>query len=291
MSDQSYIDIKESYVDEKLKEFFGAEKNDVNIDNICLFAAKTVEEYNEAAEKKIKGKQKLDAAVDLAKTIIEKSVAFVEEDQRRQIVKNIYYNLESIPQTIQFIVSLTNNPNIVNAHKWVLSKSRKVVEVVDKKTGGLFSRLCCNKPKPEAPVAEEAGQESKPEEEPKAEVKKLTKEELKKQKEDEIKRQKEEKLQRELENLRMTPEERAAKVKEAKDKAEAEKKAAKEKIENDKKAAKEQKRLDEIKRKEKKLQEALDKLKKEEEAPKPEEPVKVEEVKVEEKPAEEPKSE
>ena len=82
MSDQSYIDIKESYVDEKLKEFFGTDKNDVNIDNICLFAAKTVEEYNEAAEKKIKGKQKLDAAVDLAKTIIEKSVAFVEEDQR-----------------------------------------------------------------------------------------------------------------------------------------------------------------------------------------------------------------
>jgi hypothetical protein len=278
-----FIDIRESYVDAKLREFFEGTTNDVNIDNICLFAAKTVEEYNQSSETKLKGKQKHEAAVDLAKRVIEKSVAFVADEQKRQTIKNLYYNIESIPQTIDFIVNISNNPNIVNAGKWVVNKIAKNVT-----QGGCFSRLfsLCKR----GAVAKE-GQgeqpETKVEEKVEEKPKPLTKEEKRKLKMDEERKKREEKLQKELEDLRLTPEEKAARVKaaeeerkkaieDAKKAKEEEKLAAKKAIED----KKEEKRLEKLKKKEAALKEALEKLNSQHTTPK-EEPAKEEPAKEE----------
>ena len=165
-STATFVDIKQAYVDEKLREFFQKEGREVNIDNICLFAAKTVSEYNTISEIKLKGRQKLEAATELARSVIEKTVAFVSEDKRREVVKNIYHNINTIETTIQFIVDISNDPNIVKPGKWILDTSKKVKETVDetdKKSGGLITKLkaCLFKPKP---AKEE--EEKKPEEEP-----------------------------------------------------------------------------------------------------------------------------
>jgi hypothetical protein len=266
-SQETYVDIKESYVNEKLREFFETEKNEVNIDNICLFSAAIVEEYNDLSEQKLKGQQKLEAAVELAKRIVEKTVHFVQEDQRRQVVKNIYYNIETIPQTIEFICRISGNPNLINANKWVLNKAKKIKEEVQKSKVGFFASLCCRK------GASPSSQETTPpqEAEPPVDKKKL--------KEEEKRKKAEERLQRELEELRMTPEERKARdlaVKEeaAKKKLEAEemKKAAKEAKIQAKKDKEEKKRLEKLRKKELELEQELNKIKSASEKPPVEEP-------------------
>jgi hypothetical protein len=256
---ETYVDIKESYVDEKLREFFETEKNEVNIDNICLFSTMIVEEYNKLSEHKLKGQQKFEAATDLAKRIIEKTVTFVTEDHRRQVVKNIYYNIDAIPQTIQFICRISGNPNLVNADKWILNKVKKVSETVKESKSFLSKILCCTK-KAQEPLEAPAA-------EPVVETPPVDKKKLK---QEEKRRLAEEKLQRELEEIRMTPEEKEARAKAAKEaKIQAKKdkeeqvKAAKEAKIQAKKDLEEQKRLEKIKQKEKELQEALNKLKEE----------------------------
>ena len=122
---QKIIDINQVYVDQKLREFFERDKNTVDIDNICLFSAKTIEEYNQSSETKLTGPQKLEAANELAKTIIEKVVVFVPEDDRRKVTKNIFNNLDSISSTIQFIIRISNDPNLVNAGKWVRETAKR----------------------------------------------------------------------------------------------------------------------------------------------------------------------
>jgi type IV secretory pathway VirB10-like protein len=258
---ETYVDIKESYVDVKLREFFETEKNDVNIDNICLFSAMVVEDYNHLSEHKLKGKQKFEAATDLAKRIIEKTVAFVAEDQRRQVVKNIYYNIDAIPQTIEFICKISGNPNLVNANKWVLDKVNKAKEEVVAKKSLLSRIFSCSKADPTPVESTEVVEAETPSEVP-VDKKKL--------KQEEKRRKAEEKLQKELEEIRMTPEEKEAKIKAAKEAkiqakkdAEEQKKAAKEAKIQAKKDAEEQKRLEKLKQKERELQEALDKLKEE----------------------------
>jgi hypothetical protein len=266
---ETYVDIKESYVDEKLREFFETEKNEVNIDNICLFSTMIVEDYNQLSEHKLKGQQKFEAATDLAKRIIEKTVTFVTEDHRRQVVKNIYYNIDAIPQTIQFICRISGNPNLVNANKWVLNKVKKVKEEVVEHKSLLARIFSCSKSASETAESEptpstdstEVVEPEKPAEPP-VDKKKL--------KQEEKRRKAEEKLQKELEEIRMTPEEKEAKIKAAKEAkiqakkdAEEQKKAAKEAKIQAKKDAEEQKRIEKLKQKEKELQEALDKLKEE----------------------------
>ena len=257
---ETYVDIKESYVNEKLREFFETDKNEVNIDNICLFSAKTVEEYNEISENKLKGQQKLEAAVELAKRIVEKTVNFVHEDQRRQVVKNIYYNIDSIPQTIEFICRISGNPNLINANKWVLNKAKKIHKEIKESKVGFFASLCCRKAK--EPTQEPAPVEEKTEEEVVVVVDK------KKLKEEEKRKREEERLQRELEELRMTPEEKQARAQAAKDEAakqkqeaEDKKKAAKEAKIQEKKDREEKKRLDKLKKKEQELEQELNKIK------------------------------
>ena len=234
----TFVDIKEAYVDEKLRDFFEVEKHEVNIDNICLFSAKVIEEYNFSSEKKLVGKQKLEAAVSLSKTIIEKTVNFIPEDIRRQVVKNIYYNIDAIPQTIQFIVDISNNPNLINAEKWVLNTAKKVHDAVKESAPGIFSKLfCCfSKKTVQEPAQEPAAQEPAQEpaaQEPVVKVSKTEEKALAK------KAKKEAELRAKLEDLNLTPEERKAKK-------QAEKDAAKQKIEQ----AKAEKKAAELKKKE-----------------------------------------
>lgn len=278
----TFVDIKEAYVDEKLREFFETEKHEVNIDNICLFSSKVIEEYNFSSETKLMGKQKLEAAVDLSKTIIEKTVAFVPEDLRRQVVKNIYYNIESIPQTIQFIVDISNNPNLINAEKWILNTVKKTKEAVKEKTPGLIKRMfsCCSSTKKtEEPLPQES-EETVPETKVEEPVVKVSKSE---EKALANKAKKEAELRAKLEELNMTPEERKAKK-------EAEKEAAKQKIEQAKaeKKAAEQKKKDDAEREKREkraaqLREELEKLseKPAEEVKEVKEEVKTESVEVE----------
>jgi hypothetical protein len=255
---ETYVDIKESYVNEKLREFFETDKNEVNIDNICLFSAKTVEEYNELSEHKLKGQQKLEAAVELAKRIVEKTVNFVHEDQRRQVVKNIYYNIDSIPQTIEFICRISGNPNLINANKWVLNKVKKVHKEIKESKVGFLASLCCRKIKEQVEQPAPEDKTSEP----------VVVVDKKKIKEDEKRRKAEERLQKELEELRMTPEEKQARAQAVKDEAakqkkeaEDKKKAAKEAKIQEKKDREEKKRLDKLKKKEQELEQELNKIK------------------------------
>jgi hypothetical protein len=273
----SFVDIKESYVDEKLREFFEKDDRDVNIDNICLFAAKTVEEYNLMAEIKLQGKQKLEAATELAKSVIEKTIAFVAEDKRRVIVKNIYYNMGAIQSTIQFIVDVSNNPNLINAGKWV----QNTKQAVQAKKGALKSRFftCFGKSEKndEPPKNQEVTETSiKTEEEvPETSVKtekidkNAEKARVRKEKEDAERKRREEELQAKLEDLKLTPEERTAKKEEeAKAKKEKEK-AKKEEAKAEKEEAKAQKEEAKAKKEEakaKKEEEKKEKERKEKEA-------------------------
>jgi len=282
--EETYVDMKESYIDEKMREFFETDKNEVNIDNICFFAARTVEEYNTMSETKLKGQQKFEAATELAKKIIEKTVTFVHEDQRRQVVKNIYYNIDSIPQTIQFICRISNDPNLINANKWVLNKAKQIQNA---NAPGLLRRLFCCRSSPTGPAQPEVSTEESPvtpetaPAEPKVDKKKLKLEERK--------RKAEEELQRQLEELRMTPEEKEARKKAAQEEVarvkrekEEQKKAAKEAKIREKREKEEQKRLEKLKKKEEELQRQLEKIKTESKEDVPMEEVEKVEAAVEE---------
>ena len=220
---ETFVDIKQSYVDEKLREFFETEHVEVNFENICLFSAKIVEEYNAKSEKKLRGKQKYEAAVELAKSVIEKSLAFVPEEARRTVVRNIYHNVEHVGQTIQFIIDLSNNPNIVNMGKWVENAKRKTMalfgdeeegeETSNKRGEGCMSRwFACFRSKPNEEPSEEPKEE--PSEEASEEVGEQNPEDVVVEEKPaqpskkEVKRQKKaEKLRKKLELLSMTPEE------------------------------------------------------------------------------------
>lgn len=284
---ETFVDIKQSYVDEKLREFFEVDHVEVNIDNICLFAAKTVEEYNNKAEKKLKGVQKFEAAVELAKSVVERSMAFVPEDLRRSVTKNIYHNVDAIGQTIQFIVDISNNPNIVNVGKWVENTKKKVRNAItgegegdETPKRGLFSRcLGCfrssDKPKEES---EESKEEESPVEESEVvvEEKEESKEEAPKPpSKKELKKEREaEKLRKRLELLSMTEEEKAERRKEEREAVEKKKKEEREAVEQKKREKKEaiekKKKEKEEAKKEAKKEKLLKKIEKLNETPKEE---------------------
>lgn len=194
---QKVIEINQTYVDEHLREFFDAKQTPVNIDNICLFSAKTIEEYNIRSEVKLAGQQKLEAACELAKNVIDKAMVFVPEDQRRKISKNIYHNIDSIESTIQFVVNISNDPNIINIGKWIRSDS-----IPDKVKKGFFSKLfCCGGGKKVDEKTEETKAEDKTDEKPEetksevivAEEIPEAKKESKQEKKDRLKKEEEEK--------------------------------------------------------------------------------------------------
>jgi hypothetical protein len=262
--DQKIIEINSAYVDEHLRGFFDVEQTPVNIDNICLFSAKTIEEYNSHSETKLLGRQKLEAACELARGIIDKVMVFVPEDQRRKTSKNIYHNLDSIESTIQFIVNISNNPNMINSGKWVRADT-----IIKKTSRGCFSRLfsCSGKGKSHteksSPLAVEdpkkeskAGTEETNEIETKAgteetneiETKAGTEETKRERKERKLKEAKEKKEKIEQEKK----ERKERKLKEAKEK--------KEKIEQEKKERKdeEERRRKEKKERERKIKELLE---------------------------------
>lgn len=224
------IEINSTYVDEHLREFFDVSQTPVNIDNICLFSAKTIEEYNSHSETKLMGKQKLEASCELAKSIIDKVMVFVPEDQRRKISKNIYHNIDTIENTIQFIVDISNNPNIINAGKWLRADT-----IIKKTSRGCFSRMfsCSGEKKktteviPEAENSEEVNKtkdeikETKTEKREREKNEKIMKEKEKKDEKERIKREKGEEKERikrekknEEERIKSEKKEREKKIKE-----------------------------------------------------------------------------
>lgn len=236
---QKVIEINQTYVDEHLREFFDAKQTPVNIDNICLFSAKTIEEYNTHSEVKLSGQQKLEAAAELAKNVIDKAMVFVPEDQRRKISKNIYHNIDAIESTIQFVVDISNDPNIINIGKWVRSDT-----IAKKVKSGFFSKLFCCGGKKQEEVGEEKVEEPNVETKPE-EVKVEEKKETKEEKKERLKKEKEEK--------------KAAEEKAKEEKKSAEEQAKKEKEE--KKKQEEQAKKDEIKRKKEEKKERERKIK------------------------------
>lgn len=255
---QKVIEINQTYVDEHLREFFDAKQTPVNIDNICLFSAKTIEEYNIRSEVKLAGQQKLEAACELAKNVIDKAMVFVPEDQRRKISKNIYHNIDSIESTIQFVVNISNDPNIINIGKWIRSDS-----IPDKVKKGFFSKLfCCGggkkaEEKTEETKAEDKTGEKKTDEKPeetKSEV--IVAEEIPEAKK-ESKQEKKDRLKKEEEEKKI---QEAQAKKEKKEKEEQEAQAKKDDIKKKKEEKKERERkikelLEETDRKVKELKE------------------------------------
>lgn len=232
---QKVIEISQPYVDEHLREFFEVNHTPVNIDNICLFSAKTIEEYNSRSETKLSGKQKLEASVELAKNIIDKTMVFVPEEDRRKVSKNIFHNIGSIESTIQFIVDISNNPNIINVGKWVRSDT-----LPKPSEPGFFKRLfCCRpskptletKPSEPTPVTETAdpAPETKPSEptsEPTPETKpseSVEKKETKKEMKQRKKKEEQEKKEQAKKDKKEKEENKLKEKKELKEKAKREK--------------------------------------------------------------------
>jgi hypothetical protein len=93
----------------------------VNINTICLFACKTVEEFNKAGNFMMSSVEKLNAAKDIVDKVIDKVVVFVPENQRRQFSKNIHHGLSRVEEIIEFIVEISRYPNWVNSEKWIMN--------------------------------------------------------------------------------------------------------------------------------------------------------------------------
>jgi len=93
----------------------------VNINTICLFACKTVEEFNKASNLMLSGVEKLNMARDIVDKVIDKVAVFVPENQRREFSKNIHHGLNRVEEIIEFIVEISRFPNWVNAEKWIMN--------------------------------------------------------------------------------------------------------------------------------------------------------------------------
>lgn len=93
----------------------------VNINTICLFACKTVEEFNKAGNLLLSGVEKLNMARDIVDKVIDKVAIFVPENQRREFSKNIHHGLNRVEEIIEFIVEISKFPNWVNAEKWIMN--------------------------------------------------------------------------------------------------------------------------------------------------------------------------
>ena len=250
----------------------------VNINTICLFACKTVEEFNKASNLMMSGVEKLNAARDVVDKVIDKVAIFVPETQRREFSKNIHHGLNRVEEIIEFIVEISKFPNWVNAEKWIMNTledlkprcrwlpcvDRDLKKKIAKRQKESQDLLAAEKKAAREEktrvdklvAAEKAEADKKAKEEMKAkkeaeeaekrqqkEAEKTGKERAKKEKADAERKRKEDELQAKLEELKMTPEEREAKKKAAE---EAEKKR-KEQEKLDKKAAKLQAELDKLK--------------------------------------------
>lgn len=93
----------------------------VNINTICLFACKTIEEFNKAGNFMMSSVEKLNAAKDIVDKVIDKVAVFVPETQRREFSKNIHHGLGRMEEIIEFIMEIARYPNWINSEKWIMN--------------------------------------------------------------------------------------------------------------------------------------------------------------------------
>lgn len=98
-----------------------SEGHPVNINTICLFACKTVEEFNKASNFMMSGIEKLNAAQDVVEKVLDKVVVFVPENQRREFSKNIHHGIHRVSEIIEFIVEISKYPNWINSERWIMN--------------------------------------------------------------------------------------------------------------------------------------------------------------------------
>lgn len=220
----------------------------VNINTICLFACKTVEEFNKASNLMMTGVEKLNAAKDVVDKVIDKVAIFVPESQRRDFSKNIHHGMNRVEEIIEFIVEISKFPNWVNAEKWIMNtledlKPRcRFIPCVDRD----LKKKIAKRQKESQDLLEA---EKKAAKEEKARVDKL------------VAAEKAEADKKAKEEMKAKKEADEAEAKAKKEADEAEKRQQKEAEKSEKERAKKEKADAERKRKEEELQAKLEELK------------------------------